>query len=180
MLTFFRTLLQTVVQRLTAVVGAQEEEGDWDPEDCSFSVNPGGALEQAWASVEHRNFLRRFEDDAGPLDIVFLSLLAWTTASNIPSRSVRLVRTLEGEQLLYQEDTLTGTWAMESRKVLLLTTPHTGKTRRYENLPGTQAWVRRAESLDECAWMTVLVPLVMQFEGVLLPLDPPLQVQVQV
>ena len=128
-------------------------------------------LEEAWISTRHSDYLDMFYAEDQPLDIVFISVPAWTTATNIPCRTVRLQRTVDGARTLFQNDVPIGSWKPSDRgwiEFIHSPTERRAQERRrfYENAPGTEMWIRRAENCEEeAAWATFLAPLAQQFPG---------------
>ena len=145
-----------------------------DTSRFAFTVHHGSVLEQAWYSEAHTQYLDQFYQENAPMDLVFISVPNWTTATNIPSRWVRLQRSVHGGRIMYQNDLVVGTWEPGNRGWIKLIYTATGRTRWYENAPGSQMWIRRAENMEaEGNWATYLAPLVLQFPGDVRPLEPP-------
>ena len=151
----------------------------WHLEQREFTTIPGSILDRAWQSREHSLYLDQFFKDDENLDIILISIPNWTTACNIPCRTVRLQRLADPgvpggwKRLLFSNDLLVGKWWPCERPWLKFYYNTTNKTRVYENAPGSTLWVRRAESwAEEGNWATYLAPLVVQFPGVM---QPPLE-----
>ena len=149
-----------------------------DTSRFAFSAPHGSVLEKAWNSTRASDYLDRFYAEDQPLDIVFISVPAWATATNIPCRTVRLQRTVDGARTLFQNDVPIGSWELSDRGWIEFIYPPTEerpqeRRRFYENAPGTEMWIRRAENWkEEAGWATFLAPLVQQFEGDLRPNRP--------
>ena len=146
-----------------------------DTSRFAFSAPHGSVLEEAWNSTRLSDYLDRFYAEDQPLDIVFISVPAWTTATNIPCRTVRLQRTVDGTWTLFQNDAPIGSWELSDLGWIKFIYPPTEershqRTRFYENAPASEMWIRRAENCEaEGIWATFLAPLVQQFPGDMRP-----------
>ena len=162
-----------IMGRYTSAAPGDAWKNYQDSSRFAFTAHHGSVLELAWNSEAHKQYLDQFYQENAPMDLVFVSVPNWTTATNIPSRSVRLQRTLDGVRTMFQNDLVVGTWEPAKRGWIKLIYTTTGRTRFYENAPGSQMWIRRAENMEaEGNWATYLAPLVIQFPGDLRPIQP--------
>ena len=102
-----------------------QEHGEWvdyaldahSVHSLRFSVNPGSALERAWNSTTHAAYLGRWHRNV-PLDLLFVTVPVWQLHTNIPSRTIRLVRHDYDIQNFYIQDILAGTWQMTNPTIM--------------------------------------------------------------
>ena len=153
-----------------------DEPGEWvdysgrrlgDVHRLRFSANPGTALERAWNSTTHAEYLEQWHTHS-PMDMLFVSVPVWQLHTNIPSRTIRLVRRADNIQELYTQDQLAGTWRMINPTIMEFLYTSNGWTRYYENVPGSTAWIRRSDTDDE-GWSVFLAPLIVQYPGEMMP-----------
>jgi len=134
------------------------------------STRPGGILEVAEQAMDYTAQLARFENPDEPLDMVYASLHTyWIHQSNIPLKSVRLVRRVDPgtpgvdpEQLYFLDDVLAGTWTWEDPNWLGLeraNARYPGSIRWFDAVPGTYGWVHRSDVGTEVHWQMTLVPV---------------------
>ena len=128
-----------------------------------FTVNPGTVLERAWNSPAHAAYLGQWHG-TDHLDIAFVSIPVWQLHTNIPCRSLRMVRHDDGSQHFYTQETMVGTWRMTSPVIMELHYASNGWIRHYENVPGSPAWIRRSDT-DDVGWSVFLAPLIVQYPG---------------
>ena len=129
-----------------------------------MTARPGGILALAQESQEFQAHLAPFAGTQ-PLDLAYASLhTQWLHWSDIPLRSFRIVRDDQGEQLVYLDDVLQGTWTFQA-PCWLGVEREPGKVRYYEAVPGTKGWVHRSDNSAEPWWQATLIPLVDEAQG---------------
>ena len=96
--------------------------------------------------------------------MLYVSVPVWQLHTNIPSRTVRLVRHHDDIQEFFIQDILAGTWRMTNPTIMELLYTSSGWARYYDNLPGTNSWVRRSDT-DEEGWSVFMIPLLEQYPG---------------
>jgi len=151
---------------------AQQMTWWWESTAGLFcSTRLGGILAVAEQDQEYTTFLAMFGNPNAPLDLVYVSLHTfWLHQSNIPQRSLRLVRRLDPgnpgagpEQLYFVDDVAGGTWTWEDPNWLGLerfNAANPGSIRWFDAVPGTQGFVHRSDVGSEPYWQVTLVPVI--------------------
>ena len=134
-----------------------------------FSARRGGILEDAAQQTGYQEHLAKFLDSTEPLDLQYTSIQThWAHHSNIPLRSLRLVRSQADngtwEQTFYIDDVKGGEWFFQAPRWLGLERAP-GLVRFYEAVLGTRGWYHRADIAEEFGWSVVLMPLVDDYTG---------------
>ena len=118
-----------------------------DTSRFSFTVHHGSVLEQAWYSEAHTQYLDQFYQENAPMDLVFFSVPNWTTGTWIPSRSMRLQRTVPRE--LYRQRNLVERFFCKLKQFRRIATrfdKHAANFLAAIALASARIWMRAIES----------------------------------
>ena len=150
-----------------------KRKADWSTSISEFSARKGGILEDAAQQTGYQEHLAKLLDPTQPLDLTYASINThWAHHSNIPLRSVRLIRrqTDNGtwQTPFFIDDVQGGTWFMEAPRWLGLERAP-GCVRYYEAVIGTKGWYHRSECAEQMGWSVVLLPLEHNYWGDMRP-----------